>query len=207
MKFKMAINIFIVISIFSSLVKTRHIQFHLNGYECFYQEVRANTKCSVEYAPISGSKPHVDVSIEDPNQYVFYRKNQQEYDFFKFQANITGTYRVCFSNIYDLSMYNNIVYLDFVIGDEGKMITLDDASTAPMTQLETSIVNIYDAMKVVELYQNHHRIREANGRLVAQSLNEKVMMWSLGQSLVVLVMGIVQVYVLRQFFAEKKENI
>lgn len=104
-------------------------------------------------------------------------------------------------------MYNNIVYLDFVIGDEGKMITLDDASTAPMTQLETSIVNIYDAMKVVELYQNHHRIREANGRLVAQSLNEKVMMWSLGQSLVVLVMGIVQVYVLRQFFAEKKENI
>jgi len=188
-------------------IDSRHIQFHLNGYECFYQEVKASTKCSVEYAPISGSKPHVDVTIEDPNQFVFYRKNQQEYDYVKFDANITGTYRVCFSNIYDLSMYSNIVYLDFVFGEEGKMVRLDDASTAPMTQVETSIVNIYDAMKVIELYQNHHRIREANGRIVGQSLNDKVMMWSVGQSFIIVALGLVQVFVLRQFFAEKKENI
>ena len=200
-------TVFLLFCSISSLSEARHIQFHLNGYECFYQEIRAATKCSVEYAPISGSKPHVDVTIEDPNQYVFYRKNQQEYDYIKFETNVTGTYRVCFSNIYDLSMYNNIVYLDFIVGAEGKMVRLEGSENLPMTQVETSIVNIYDAMKVVELYQNHHRIREANSRLVGQSLNEKVMMWSIGQSFIIFAIAVVQVYVLRQFFATKKEDI
>lgn len=185
----------------------RHIQFHLNGYECFYEEVRAGTKCSVEFAPISGSKPHVDVTMEDPNQYVFYRKTRQEYDYYKFETNVTGTYRVCFSNIYDLSMYSNIVYFDFVVGEEGAMVKLEGKDKGPMTQVETSIVNVHDAMRIVELYQNHHRIREANGRLVAQKLNDKVMWWSLGQGIIVPLVAILQVYILRNFFAEKKENI
>jgi emp24/gp25L/p24 family/GOLD. len=191
----------------TSFTISRHIQFYLNGYECFYQEIRAGTKCSLEYAPISGSKPHVDVTVEDPNQYVFYRKNEQEYDYFHFDTNVTGTYRICFSNIYDLMMYNNVVYLDFVVGEEGKMVRLKDGLNTPMTQVETSIVNIYDAMKVVELYQNHHRIREANGRLVAQSLNVKVMMWSLGQGAAFVLIGCIQVYILRQFFTSRKDEI
>lgn len=207
MKYQHVSKILILFVVLFSFSTARHIQFYLNGYECFYQEIRAGTKCSVEYAPISGSKPHVDVTIEDPNQYVFYRKNEQEYDYIKFDTNITGTYRVCFSNIYDLMMYSNVVYLDFVVGDEGKMIHLTSGTNTPMTLVETSIVNIYDAMKVVELYQNHHRIREANGRLVASSLNEKVMYWSLGQAASFIFIGCLQVYILRQFFTAKKEEI
>ena len=195
------LNLVVLLSLCGSNL-SRHVQFYLNGYECFYQEIFAKIKCSLEYAPISGSKPHVDVTIEDPNQYVFYRKGQQEYDYFHFETNVTGTYRVCFSNIYDLMMYDNVIYMDFVVGEEGKMVRLSDGQT-PMTQVETSIVNIYDAMKVVELYQNHHRIREANGRIVAQSLHDKVMAWSLSQAGAIIFIGCVQVYILRQFFTAK----
>ena len=196
-------GVVVIISTIVCTVKCRHIQFYLNGYECFYQDVTAGTKCSVEYAPISGSKPHVDVTIEDPNQLVFYRKNQQEYDWFKFEANITGTYRACFSNIYNLMMFSNVVYLDFVTGDEGYIT----GSTSPKTQMEVSIGNIYDATKVIEQYQNHHRIREANGRLVAQMLNEKVGMWSVSQTVIGVIMGVLQVYILKRFFAMRKEEI
>lgn len=184
-------------------IESRHIQFYLNGYECFYQDVVAGQKCSVEYAPISGSKPHVDVTVEDPNQNVFYRKNQQEYDWYKFTANTTGTYRACFSNIYNLMMFSNVVYLDFVVGDESGIT----GSTSPKTQMDVSIGNIYDATKVIEQYQNHHRIREANGRLVAQMLNEKVAMWSVSQTVIGVIMGIVQVYMLKRFFSVKKEDL
>lgn len=207
MKARVILKVLFLLAALVCFSSARHIQFYLNGYECFYQEIRAGTKCSVEYAPISGSKPHVDVTIEDPNQYVFYRKTEQEYDYIKFDTNVTGTYRVCFSNIYDLMMYSNVVYLDFVVGDEGKMIHLITGANTPMTQVETSIVNIYDAMKVVELYQNHHRIREANGRLVASSLNDKVMFWSLGQAAAFMFIGCLQVFILRQFFTTKKEEI
>lgn len=187
----------------TTTINCRHIQFYLNGYECFYQDATAGQKCSVEYAPISGSKPHVDVTIEDPNQVVFYRKNQQEYDWYKFVANVTGTYRACFSNIYNLMMFSNVVYLDFVIGDEGGIA----GSASPKTQMDVSIGNIYDATKVIEQYQNHHRIREANGRLVAQMLNEKVAVWSVSQTVIGVIMGVLQVYILKRFFAMRKEDI
>ena len=200
-------NIICALFFFVVIGECRHIQFYLNGYECFYQDATAGTKCSVEYAPISGSKPHVDVTIEDPDNKVFYRKNQQEYDWFKFTANKTGTYRTCFSNIYNLMMFSNVVYLDFVIGDEDSLTPGAAASTSPKTQMEVSIGNIYDATKVIEQYQNNHRIREANGRLVAQMLNEKVTMWSVSQTLIGVLMGVLQVYILKRFFSSKKEEI
>merc|ERR1712142_881823 len=205
-KMRIIICIVFLVIAFVGYVECRHIQFYLNGYECFYQDATAGTKCSVEYAPISGSKPHVDVTIEDPDNKVFYRKNRQEYDWFKFTANKTGTYRACFSNIYNLMMFSNVVYLDFVIGDEDSL-TPGAASTTPKTQMEVSIGNIYDATKVIEQYQNNHRIREANGRLVAQMLNEKVTVWSVSQTLIGVLMGVLQVYILKRFFSSKKEEI
>ena len=73
-----------------------------------------------------------------------------------------------------------------------------------MTQVDASMVTINDAMRVVELYQNHQRIREANSRLVGFQLNEKVMYWSLGQSIIVPLVAILQVCLLRRFLDDKK---
>ena len=54
---------------------------------------------------------------------------KMEYDWVKFRANIiTGTYRACFGNVYDLAMYSNVVYLDFVVGKEGTLIKLGEDS-------------------------------------------------------------------------------
>lgn len=203
------LSLVLSLSLFLSLYMTanaRHIQFFLNGWECFYEDLTLGQLASIEFAPISGSKPHVDVSLEDPTGKVIYRVYKKDYEFFKFPVNESGTYKICFSNVYDYSMYNNIVYLDFIAGDENKM-KIGDSSTGPMTQVETSMVNIHDSMRIVELYQNHHRIREANGRLSAQSLSEKVMWWSVGQTFIVLFVAIAQVFMLRSFFAIRKEQI
>ncbi|XP_065052059.1 transmembrane emp24 domain-containing protein 7-like [Rhopilema esculentum] len=192
-----------------STTNARHVQFFLNGWECFFEDITVGQTASIEFAPITGSKPHVDVTLEDPTGRVIYRVYQKEYEYFKFPVNVTGTYKICFSNIYDFSMYNNLIYLDFVVGDENALHTGTDkkGQTGPMTQLETSIVNIHDSMRVAELYQNHHRIREANGRLVAEGLYEKVVWWSLGQTMIIVLIGIGQVLLLRSFFAVKKEQI
>ena len=203
--------ILLTVSFASILAKTdaRHIQFFLNGWECFFEEVSIGQSVSIEFAPISGSKPHVDVTLEDPTGRVIYRVYQKDYEYFKFPVNVTGTYKICFSNVYDFSMYNNLIYLDFNVGNEKDMVNAAGGKVngGPMTQVETSIVNIHDSMRVAELYQNHHRIREANGRLAAQGLHDQVMWWSIGQTVIILIVGIGQVLLLRGFFAVKKENI
>lgn len=186
----------------------RHIQFFLNGWECFFEDALVGQIASIEFAPITGSKPHVDATLEDPTGQVIYRVYQKDYEYFKFPVNVSGTYKMCFSNVYDFSMYNNLVYLDFIVGDENSLKTGDGKTpTGPMTQVEASIVNIHDSMRIAEMYQNHHRIREANGRLVAQGLHEKVVWWSIGQTMIIVFLGVAQVLLLRSFFAVRKEQI
>lgn len=72
--------------------------------------------------------------------------------------------------------------------------------------METSAVNLHEDLKTVIDYQTHHRLREAQGRVFAEDLNERVFYWSLGQSLIILTIGIGQVLVLRSFFTDKQRN-
>ncbi len=59
--------------------------------------------------------------------------------------------------------------------------------------METAAVTIHEALKVILDYQTHHRLREAQGRAFAEELNERVQYWSVGESAIVLVIGIGQV--------------
>ena len=187
-------------------VEGRHLQFQLNGYECFFEDVKEGTECSLEFAPITGADPQIDTFIEDPNGEVFYNVKRKDYDLHKFKANVTGTYRFCFSNVYDFTIGNNLVYFDFVNGVDSYFSDLDGQHRA-LTQLETSTLSIHENLKLVQRYQNYHRMREANGRLAADSLKDRVMWWSVGQSLIILSVGVAQVFVLRRFFTVSKQDL
>lgn len=187
----------------------RHLQFQLSGYDCFYEDIEKNTECSIEFAPITGNDPKIDVSLEDPNGQILYKADKKDYDLHKFTANVSGTYRVCFSNVYDFTIGENLVYFDFVTGKEdlfdptGGQAPTDKA----LTQLETSVASIHENLKLVERYQNYHRLREANGRLAAEHLGQRVQWWSIGQSVVVVAVGLTQVLVLRRFFTVGKNEL
>lgn len=49
------------------------------------------------------------------------------------------------------------------------------------------------ALIKVDDYQTHHRLREATGRKRAEQLNERVLLWSLGQTALIVLIGISQV--------------
>jgi len=65
-------------------------------------------------------------------------------------------------------------------------------------------MTIHEALKVVTDYQTHHRLRESTGRGFAEDLNERVQFWSIGESVIILLIGIGQVLVLRSFFTDKR---
>ncbi len=70
--------------------------------------------------------------------------------------------------------------------------------------MESAAVTIHEALKVILDYQTHHRLREAQGRAFAEELNERVHYWSIGESIIILCIGVGQVLVLRSFFTDKK---
>lgn len=72
--------------------------------------------------------------------------------------------------------------------------------------METAGQTIHDSLSDVLDDQTHFKLREAQGRAFAEDLNQRVMIWSIGESVIVLIIGIGQVLVLRSFFTEKKTS-
>jgi protein ERP2 len=72
--------------------------------------------------------------------------------------------------------------------------------------MESSAQEIHKSLSSIIDYQTHHRLREAQGRKRAEDLNERVMWWSILETLAVLIITVGQVFVLKNFFAEKKPS-
>lgn len=70
--------------------------------------------------------------------------------------------------------------------------------------MEASAQDIHKSLNTILDYQTHHRLREAQGRKRAEDLNERVLWWSIMETLAVITIGIGQVFVLKNFFTEKK---
>lgn len=70
--------------------------------------------------------------------------------------------------------------------------------------METSAVGVHEDFRNILDFQTHHRLREAQGKIFAENLNDRVFYWSLGQSIIILFVGIGQVLVLRGFFTDKR---
>lgn len=70
--------------------------------------------------------------------------------------------------------------------------------------MESSAEEVHKHLNSILDYQTHHRLREAQARKRAEDLNIRVLLWSIMETLTILIISVGQVYVLRTFFTEKK---
>merc|ERR1719309_90827 len=206
----MKLNIFCTIlslSLFSGVLMVE-LTFELrdDAKECFHEEIVNGTKCTIEYQVVTGGQYDVDVTLKDPSGNVIYDEKKKQYDSHTFTAKTSGSYEVCYTN--EFSSYSHkTIYFDWAVGDEKPLLPNMADKTIALTMMETSAVQVHDSLNVIIDYQTNHRLREARARSIAESLFERVTHWSLGQTALIMAMGIMQVYVLRNFFAEKRQEI
>lgn len=176
-----------------------------NAVQCFHEEIaERGLKCTVEFQVVTGGHYDVDMTLEAPNGQILYKDIKKQYDTFQWTTDQTGTYTVCFSNEFS-TFSHKLVYMDFQVGDEKPLPGIGEHATA-MTQMESSSAQLHENLNAIVDYQTHHRLQEAHDRKRAEDLNERVFYWSIGETVVILVIGIGQVMVLKNFFAEKKPS-
>jgi protein ERP2 len=175
-----------------------------NAKECFYQDIKKNVSSTLEFQVVTGGQYDVDVTLEAPNKEIIYRQTKAQFDSYNFVPKMTGIYVACFSNEFS-TFSHKLVYMDFQVGDEQPLPGLGEHVTV-MTQMESSTQEIHKSLNSIIDYQTHHRLREAQGRKRAEDLNERVMWWSILETLAVLIITVGQVLVLKNFFAEKKPS-
>lgn len=70
--------------------------------------------------------------------------------------------------------------------------------------MESSAQEIHKSLNSILDFQTHHRLREAQGRKRAEDLNERVLWWSVQETILIIVTSVGQVLILRNFFTDKK---
>lgn len=176
-----------------------------NGKQCYYEELEKEVKFDIDFQVIAGGNYDVDCSVTDPQGNVLYNEKKKQYDSFSHTTALDGVYKVCFGN--DFSTFTNkVVYLDFRYGEEKPLFGPVSKTTA-LTQLESSCVSIHEVLKVVVESQTWYRLREAQDRTKAEYLLERVTFWSIGETVLLFVIGVGQVMLLKSFFVDKKSSL
>ncbi|XP_042267732.1 transmembrane emp24 domain-containing protein 3-like [Thunnus albacares] len=176
-----------------------------NDKQCFYEELEKDVKFDIDFQVISGGNYDVDCFVTDPQNNVLYNEKKKQYDSFSHTTAMKGVYKVCFSNEFS-TFTHKIVYLEFRHGDEEPLLPSMTRTTA-LTQLESTCVSIHEILKVVAESQTWYRLREAQDRTKAEHLLERVTYWSVGETVLLFVIGIGQVMLLRSFFSDKKGSV
>lgn len=153
-----------------------------------------------------GGNFDVDLTVKAPHDKDIYNEKRKKYDTYEFVAHVTGEYEFCFSNEFS-SFTHKRVYFELASSEEPPLTEEIGAHQVALTQLETSVVKIHEGLRVVQDYQTHHKLREAQGRAQADHLNHQVQYWSIWEGVVFIVIGFSQVFLLRRFFAEKRTSI
>ena len=171
-----------------------------NEQQCFYHRYKEGKRLTLYYEVIRGGNKDVDFVIESPNGLEIYKGVKKGKDEVNFESSY-GVYSFCFSNEFS-TFSHKVVY--FELRPEGHETLADRAgqkkSTAN-TLTEETMDHIYRNTKAIQSVQNTFRIRESYGRVLAENLSKRVSIWSIGEAVVILLMGLGQVFVLRRFFS------
>lgn len=196
----------LLVSLCGTILRTGGVEltFELpdNEKQCFYQEIVKNETAMLEFQVVTGGQYDVDVTLQAPNKEVIYQQIKTQFDSHQFTAAMSGAYMACFSNEFS-TFSHKLVYMDFRVGNQMPLVGLGDHVTV-MTQMESSVEEVYKHLNNILDYQTHHRLREAQGRKNAEDLNDHVLKWSIVETVTIVTICVLQVYILKTFFTERK---
>jgi hypothetical protein len=173
-----------------------------NERQCFYEHVGKGVNSIVEFQVVTGGNYDVDMIMKSPRGKILYQDQKKQYDSFRHQAEEEGIYEVCFSNEFS-TFTHKVVFFDWTVGDEAPLLAPSSPEKA-LTFLESAAQSIHDKLNKILDDQTHYRLREAQGRAHAEDLNERVQIWSIMQLAVVVVIGVLQVTLIRSFFSNRR---
>ncbi|CAF0927002.1 unnamed protein product [Didymodactylos carnosus] len=162
-----------------------------NAKECFHEKLKIGSKFVLEFQVVTGGNYDVDLVLRSPSGKVLYQDTKKQYDNIEQTAGEDGVYEFCFSNEFS-TFTHKVIYIDWQVdGDLEHEIVGPNPRVAEgaLTMIESKVQNIHEGLKSVIDYQTHHRLREATGRARAEDLKERVQIWSIGQFILIIIVG------------------
>ncbi|XP_013931354.1 PREDICTED: transmembrane emp24 domain-containing protein 4 [Thamnophis sirtalis] len=95
------------------------------------------------------------------------------------------------------------VHLDIQVGEHANNYP-EIAAKDKLTELQLRARQLLDQVEQIQKEQNYQRFREERFRMTSESTNQRVLWWSIAQTVILLLTGIWQMRHLKSFFEAKK---
>ncbi|KII84714.1 hypothetical protein PLICRDRAFT_45521 [Plicaturopsis crispa FD-325 SS-3] len=171
---------------------------------CFYADVdKAFEKIGFYFAVQSGGSFDIDYEIRDPNEKVILDGAREHQGDYVLTANTPGEYAFCFEN--DMSTLTEKL-IDFDIMIESEPRREPPAKPGQISEhtsaLEESVFRLNGLLMNIKRTQKHFHTRENRGFSIVKSTQNRLFWYAVLESLGVVGMAVLQVYILQTFFTK-----
>lgn len=180
--------------------------------ECYYQPIAASENIILNYEVIHGGhgEPNINLKIMNPNRNVLVTDTKKEKGEHKLVAYETGAYQICFDNT--ISSFNQKIVsfrLEITAANRQeaelrelrKEMLLDYQFDKAYTEIDSFMRQIQVNLMKSRQTQDFIRAHEARDRNLAESNYAMVNNWSWAQFLAMILVGLLQVIMLRSIFS------
>uniref|UniRef100_A0A8C5PCA5 Transmembrane p24 trafficking protein 4 n=1 Tax=Leptobrachium leishanense TaxID=445787 RepID=A0A8C5PCA5_9ANUR len=147
------------------------------------------------------------VEVKDPDGKAILSRQYGSEGRFIFTSHTPGEHQICLhSNSTRMSLFAGgklRVHLDIQIGEHTNNYP-EIAAKDKLTELQLRVRQLLDQVEQIQKEQNYQRYREERFRLTSESTNQRVLWWSIAQTLILILTGIWQMRHLKSFFEAKK---
>ena len=186
-------------------------------YQCFFQTVTEKHKSfEIDYQVIDGG----DLNI---NFMLILGANILKQDSMKTDASHRlesvepGDYQICFDNSFSYQARKVVFFEIYLYDADGNLEEVDISkysTTDPelqkrlnelgltMAQFHEKFGKIKNQLNKIEYYQSMARSQEARDRSIMNANYDRVMFWSIFNSIILIGVGAIQVYMIRSLFEE-----
>ncbi|KAI1714207.1 hypothetical protein Ddc_11525 [Ditylenchus destructor] len=186
-------------------------------FQCFFQEVTEKHKAfEIDYQVIDGGDLNINFMLILGAD-IIKQDNMKTDATHRIELEKYGDYQICFDNSFSYQTRKVVFFEIFLYDQNGNLEEVDItkyAKTDPelkkrleelgltVNQFHDSFGKIRSHLSKVEYYQAMFRTQEARDRAIMTANNDRVLFWSVLNSLVLIGVGFVQVYMIRSLFEE-----
>ncbi|XP_037939763.1 transmembrane emp24 domain-containing protein 5-like [Teleopsis dalmanni] len=177
--------------------------------ECFFQHAKQGHTIDIEYQVIDGGHGDLDINfaLADPIGMILVNDFKKPENIHRLDVAKEGPYRFCFDNSF--SMFNRkTVFFELIIDEEGVEHSndiLDGLTSNEYYDMAVQdIMDIFGRIRIAltkaRQLQDVLRSHEARDRNLAEANFQMVNAWSIFQILAMIVVGLLQVFMVRSIF-------
>ncbi|KAL1974814.1 hypothetical protein VTN31DRAFT_5018 [Thermomyces dupontii] len=186
------------------LVSGTALTYKLDANEkaCFYAQVdQRDVKIAFYFAVQSGGAFDIDYEVKSPVNKVVLSGTKERQGDFVFTAQSVGEYSFCFNN--EMSTFaEKLVDFEIAVENEQKaqLPSKQGASPEQASAIEESIMKISSQLSTISRNQKYFRTRENRNFSTVRSTERRIFNFSIIESLMIVGMAGLQVFVVRFFF-------